>query len=782
MRLFALVAVVSAAVIGAATLAGSTAAMFTDTAVNAANTFTTAASFPPMITSLSPTSGPTTGGTSVVITGTHFTGTTAVTFGGTAASYVVDSDTQITATSPAHEATTVDVRATAPSGTSVNTASDDYDYTFGGPAVSILDAWTGDLDFLTNGMTFDPSPGTDRLVMIAVYGEDTGVIASISSVSLGGTALTIVDATNGEQKVGSGYSNVVWLGYLRDGDIPAGTAITVAWVGGATPDGAFGDPVHVHAVTLTGVDQASPIGDTGGELNASASSIGATAGVLNVTAGDMVVYATVSGQPNDHTPASGYTEQIELDGVTNNMTTVTASKAITLAGTEQPVASWSTAQRLAIVTAVVRLGGGTTPQVTAVSPSSGPTDGGTSVVITGTNFTGATAVTFGGTAAGYVVDSATQITATAPAHAAGMADVLVTTPEGTSPNTASDDYSYVGWWNGSYVYRQQATVSTGASSPLNGYNGYSVQLVIDTATLVTGSKLQADCDDLRIIFWNGASNLELDRDLYGCNAASTEVWFRLQANIGASASDSSYYVYYGNAAAVSPPANRSNVYLHYNDWSTDRLSEYVVGRLDDWHGTGTYTGFTYDAGNGRVNFDTGNNFNGGLRLASFGERDVYIEQTVRYTGCYTGDITQGPMARYSGDGASSDNYYAFVQAQSDGCETAPYTNPAIQKDQRTAGGFCGAGSGTAWPLDGATHRQAFAIWGVNSTNLKGWLDMTPRKPVEAPDVSCADATDHENAGDVAWMQAQTAGSFDDFMVRRYTEPEPTTSLGSEETP
>ena len=113
-----------------------------------------------------------------------------------------------------------------------------------------------------------------------------------------------------------------------------GTAITVAWVGGATPDGAFGDPVHVHAVTLTGVDQASPIGDTGGELNASASSIGATAGVLNVTAGDMVVYATVSGQPNDHTPASGYTEQIELDGVTNNMTTVTASKAITLAGTE----------------------------------------------------------------------------------------------------------------------------------------------------------------------------------------------------------------------------------------------------------------------------------------------------------------------------------------------------------------------------------------------------------------------------------------------------------------
>ena len=36
-----------------------------------------------------------------------------------------------------------------------------------GPSVSILDAWTGELDFLANGMTFDPSAGTNRLVMIA---------------------------------------------------------------------------------------------------------------------------------------------------------------------------------------------------------------------------------------------------------------------------------------------------------------------------------------------------------------------------------------------------------------------------------------------------------------------------------------------------------------------------------------------------------------------------------------------------------------------------------------
>jgi hypothetical protein len=81
----------------------------------------------PTITGLAPLGGSTTGGTSVVITGTHFAGATTVTFGGSAASsYVVDSDTQITATSPAHAAGTVDLAVTTPSGT--GTAFGAYTY------------------------------------------------------------------------------------------------------------------------------------------------------------------------------------------------------------------------------------------------------------------------------------------------------------------------------------------------------------------------------------------------------------------------------------------------------------------------------------------------------------------------------------------------------------------------------------------------------------------------------------------------------------------------------
>ena len=82
------------------------------------------------------------------------------------------------------------------------------------------------------------------------------------------------------------------------------------------------------------------------------------------------------------------------------------------------------------------------PTVTGVSPSSGSTLGGTSVTITGTNFTGATAVTFGGNAAsGVTVVNNTTITATTPARAAGTASVVVTTPGGS--NAANSLYTYV---------------------------------------------------------------------------------------------------------------------------------------------------------------------------------------------------------------------------------------------------------------------------------------------------------------------------------------------------
>ncbi|TMD81985.1 MAG: hypothetical protein E6I78_14350 [Chloroflexi bacterium] len=77
---------------------------------------------------------------------------------------------------------------------------------------------------------------------------------------------------------------------------------------------------------------------------------------------------------------------------------------------------------------------GVIPTVSAFSPSSGKT--GTTVTITGSAFTGATAVTFNGTPAVFTVTSYSQITCTVPTGATG-GPIAVTTPGGTGTSTAS---------------------------------------------------------------------------------------------------------------------------------------------------------------------------------------------------------------------------------------------------------------------------------------------------------------------------------------------------------
>ena len=85
----------------------------------------------------------------------------------------------------------------------------------------------------------------------------------------------------------------------------------------------------------------------------------------------------------------------------------------------------------------------TAPSVTSLTPNQGLASGGEQIVVKGIGFTGATAVTFGTTAASsFVVTDANTIVALAPAHAAGVATVTVTTPNGTSGANLGALYQY----------------------------------------------------------------------------------------------------------------------------------------------------------------------------------------------------------------------------------------------------------------------------------------------------------------------------------------------------
>ena len=84
------------------------------------------------------------------------------------------------------------------------------------------------------------------------------------------------------------------------------------------------------------------------------------------------------------------------------------------------------------------------PQVTQVSPASGPAAGGTKVTISGNNFTNLKGVNFGGAPATSVqLNKNGTITAVSPPGTAGVSvDVEVVTNGGPSDHTASDKFTY----------------------------------------------------------------------------------------------------------------------------------------------------------------------------------------------------------------------------------------------------------------------------------------------------------------------------------------------------
>jgi uncharacterized protein (TIGR03437 family) len=117
-------------------------------------------------------------------------------------------------------------------------------------------------------------------------------------------------------------------------------------------------------------------------------------------------------------------------------------------------------------------GGGSAPTVSSFTPTSGAV--GSSVTITGANFTGATAVRFNGAAASFTVNSSTQITATVPSSAT-TGPISVTNPVGTG--TSSAFFTVTGGGGGSTT---QLFANPGFESGNTGWTTTSA--VIDNST------------------------------------------------------------------------------------------------------------------------------------------------------------------------------------------------------------------------------------------------------------------------------------------------------------
>lgn len=196
----------------------------------------------PTVTSLSPSTGPEAGGTSVTITGTNFSGATAVNFGATpAASFTVNSTTSITATSPAGTGS-VNVQVTTGGGTSATGAGNQFTYASANVAPVITTQPVGGTVAPGQGITMSAAAtGTPTPSVQWFYSEDNGVnfvpiSTSLSFTLVSPTAKTVLMKVTFTNLAGSVTSDTVTLVWVKQNQTISFTsaAPTTAVVGGST--------------------------------------------------------------------------------------------------------------------------------------------------------------------------------------------------------------------------------------------------------------------------------------------------------------------------------------------------------------------------------------------------------------------------------------------------------------------------------------------------------------------------------------------------------------------
>ncbi|MDX5571007.1 IPT/TIG domain-containing protein, partial [Streptomyces sp. ID05-04B] len=189
----------------------------------------------PTVSTVSPSQGLTTGGNTVTITGAGLAGATAVRFGTTpAASYTVNSSTQITAVAPAHSAGPAPVTVISPTGTS-NAVS----YTFITAALPTITAVTpsngpasgGTTATLTGtgltgttAVTFDGTPASSFTVNSAT------LITAVTPAGKAGAAAVAVTTPSGQ----SATSPSAYFFYAAPPQLHSATATAGPTTGGLT--------------------------------------------------------------------------------------------------------------------------------------------------------------------------------------------------------------------------------------------------------------------------------------------------------------------------------------------------------------------------------------------------------------------------------------------------------------------------------------------------------------------------------------------------------------------
>jgi len=397
----------------------------------------------PTITSISPVSGSPAGGTVVTITGTGFFSGAKVTFGSTPSPKVVwDSRTQVRATAPASPGGAegpVNITLTNPD-TQAASLTNGFSYFLPAPTITSINPTVSS----AKGGTVITITGTNFVSgAVAAFGPNNATATTfVSKTQL--KATTPASSLNNNGSDEGTVSVFVTNPDQQFAKLPQGlmyhdppTITSIAPAGGTTAGG--------YTVTLVGQNFRQ----------------GATV-MFGTVASPSVVYNAGGASLTVTVPAQAAAGPVNVVLKDTDGLSYTLKNGFTYSSVF----------------------------VSSVTPNIGPLGGANTVTIQGSGFTSTTSVTFGTTPATSVTFvSATQLTAVAPAHAAGPVALTVSNSNGSDTMTAA--YTYTGKPIITSVVPSSGPLNGGTAVTISGFNlkntnsvlfGSASATIISTAT------------------------------------------------------------------------------------------------------------------------------------------------------------------------------------------------------------------------------------------------------------------------------------------------------------
>ncbi|MFI9077426.1 IPT/TIG domain-containing protein [Streptomyces sioyaensis] len=334
--------------------------------------YTYVAAAVPVISGLSPSSGPVSGGNVVTVSGVNLAGVLSVRFGVNSATVLSNTASEVVVVAPAGVSSSVGVTVTTVGGTSNSLV-----YTYVAAAVPVI-----------SGLSPSSGPVSGGN-LVTVSGSN---LAGAISVKFGNNPATVLSNT----------ATVIVVS--APAGPPSATTVTVT----VTTAGGTSNPLpYFYVAAPTVNDLSAHLGPaTGGNTvavfgsnltSASAVSFGGIPATAVLVVSDSQLTATA--------PAGAGTVVVTVTTPGGTSTPATGNPYYTYLGA---------------------------PVLTGLTPSHGPDLGGDAIVLGGSNLTYTDAVTFGGVRAPFAAVSDTQVVATSPGGAPGTVNVVAHTPAGNS--------------------------------------------------------------------------------------------------------------------------------------------------------------------------------------------------------------------------------------------------------------------------------------------------------------------------------------------------------------